>query len=211
MVVGWEWDDVLEMEELQKAFDKDGMEEGYRMLERKRDGWKDIPLNVAVIGNSGSGKSTLINTIRGLTADDEGAAEVGVTETTLDIRSYPHPNNPMLKFWDLPGVGTNKFPIKTYLRDISVERYDFFLLITADRFTENDTRLGKEFRKQKKKYFFVRTKIGADILNDQKAHPKNHNEDSVVETIRQSTADQLKKDGCDDVPIFLIDSHEVGV
>jgi len=58
--------------------------------------------------------------VRRLTADDEGAASVGVTETTTDIVAYPHPNNPMLKFWDLPGVGTPRFPKDGYLEAIQV-------------------------------------------------------------------------------------------
>jgi len=61
-----------------------------------------------------------LHDVRRLTADDEGAAPVGVTETTSDIVDYPHPNNPMLKFWDLPGVGTPRFPRDGYLEAIQV-------------------------------------------------------------------------------------------
>lgn len=83
------------------------------------------------------------------------------------------------------------------------------ILITADRFTENDTWLGNEFRQQNKKFFFVRTKIGIDISNDRMAHPTmTRNEDAVVAKILQSTADHLEGNGCDDVPLFLIDSYE---
>jgi len=57
---------------------------------------------------------------RGLTGDDDGAAAVGVTETATDIVAYPHPNNEMLKFWDLPGVGTPRFPKDQYLEAIQV-------------------------------------------------------------------------------------------
>jgi len=203
------WDFAPELDELKNAFQSGGVEECRSMLERKRDEWKTIPLNVAVIGNSGVGKSSFINAIRRLSADDEGAAQVGVKETTFDIRSYPHPINPLLKFWDLPGVGTDHFPRKTYLSDIEVDRYDFFLLITADRFTENDSWLGKEFRERKKKYFFVRTKIGVDISNNKKAHPKTHDEEAVVREIRESTEQHLRENGCTDVPMFLIDSYKL--
>jgi len=174
------WNLVPELEEVKKAFQSGGVEACRNLLERKRDEWKYIPLNVAVIGNSGVGKSSFINAIRRLTADDEGAAEVGVTQTTVDIRSYSHPSNPLLKFWDLPGVGTDRFPKETYLTDIGVDRFDFFLLITSARFMENDTWLGKEFRKRNKKYFFVRTKIEVDISGNKKAHPKTHSEEAVV-------------------------------
>jgi len=178
------------------------------MLGKIRDEWKTIPLNVAVIGNSGVGKSSFINAIRGLNADDEGAAAVGVKETTVDIESYSHPSNPLLKFWDLPGVGSNRFPRQTYLSRIDVERCDFFLLITADRFTENDSWLGSELRKRNRKYFFIRTKVGVDISNDKKAHPRTHDEEAVMKKIRESTEEQLKANRCENVPIFLIDSYQ---
>lgn len=203
------WDFMPEAEEMKSAFKSGGVEECRTLMERKRDEWKQIPLNVAVIGNSGVGKSSFINAIRRLTADDEGGAPVGVQETTLDIQDYSHPSNPLLKFWDLPGVGTDRFPRHTYLSAVQVDRFDFFLLITADRFTENDTWLGEEFRKRNKKYFFVHTKVGADMSNNKKAHPKTHNENDVVKFIRESTQEHLNERGCKDVPVFLIDSYKL--
>jgi len=136
-------------------------------------------------------------------------ASVGVTETTVEIRSFLHPCNELLKFWDLPGVGTDRFPKESYLSQIEVDRYDFFLLMTADRFTQNDTWLGNEFRQRNKKYFFVRTKIGVDISNNRKSHPKTHNEEVVVKAIRESTEQHLKENGCEDVPVFLIDNYKL--
>jgi len=204
------WDFVSELQKLKEVFKSGGVEAGRIWLERKGDEWKQISLNVAVIGRSGVGKSSFINAIRSLTADDEGGAPVGVKETTVDVdRSYPHPDNPLLKFWDLPGVGTDRFPRQTYLSRIKVDRFDFFLLITADRFTQDDTWLGGEFAERNKKYFFVRTKVEADIFNNQQAHPNKHNEDDVVRDIRESTQEHLKKNGCDNVPVFLIDSYKL--
>ncbi|CAF4755681.1 unnamed protein product, partial [Rotaria magnacalcarata] len=46
---------------------------------------------------------------------DEGAAKVGVVETTRIILSYSHPSYPNLVFYDLPGVGTLEFKQSTYL------------------------------------------------------------------------------------------------
>ena len=82
----------MDLSALRNSYQSGGINECRRYLERKRDEWKDIPLNVAVIGNAGVGKSSFINAIRRLTADDEGAAEVGVTQTTVDIGSYSHPD-----------------------------------------------------------------------------------------------------------------------
>ena len=207
MDVGWDF--VPEVSELQSAFESGGVEECTSMLERKRDEWKNIPVNVAVTGSSGVGKSSFIDAIRRLTADDDGAAAVGVKETTFGISCFPHPNNPLLKFWDLPGVGTDRSPRQKYLSAIDVDWYDFFLLITADRFTDNDTWLGNEFRKRNMKYFFVRTKIGVDISNNKKSHPRTHDERAVVEDIRASTRQHLRENGCEDVPVFLIDNYKL--
>ena len=105
--------DSVCLQEMTNAFNVGGLRGCISLLEKKRDEWQYIALNVAVTGSSGVGKSSFINAIRGLSADDEGAAEIGVTETTVQVRSYAHPNNPMLKFWDLPGVGTDLFPRST--------------------------------------------------------------------------------------------------
>ena len=197
---------VLDLEELKSAFASGGVEECRRLLERKRDEWKDIPLNVAVIGNSDVDRFSFINAIRGLTADDERTAGVDVIKTTIDIESYSHPNNPLLKFWELPGVGTVHFPRQTYLSDIDFDRFDFFLLLTADRFTENDTWLGNELSKRKKKHFFVRTNIGVDIECNKKAHPRTHDEEAVLKEIRESIQHRLR---IHNVSVFLIDRYKI--
>ena len=198
-----------DLEQLKKAFNSSGVEECRSLLERKRDEWKSITLDVAVIGNSGVGKSSFINAIRGLTADDERAAAVGVTETTMEIRSYEHPRNPLLNFWDLPGVGSDRFPKETYLSKIGVDRFDFFLLISDDRFTQNDIWLGNELQLRNKKYFFMRTKIGVDVTGNKKRHPKSHNEKAVMKDIRKSIQQHLKDNGCENVPVFLIDNYKL--
>ena len=58
---------------------------------------------VLSIAFSGVGKSTFINCLRGLEAEDEGSASVGVVETTNQPTPYEHPDFPNLKIWDLPG------------------------------------------------------------------------------------------------------------
>jgi len=46
MDVGWDY--APEVSELQSAFKSGGVQECTSMLERKRDEWKNIPVNVAV-------------------------------------------------------------------------------------------------------------------------------------------------------------------
>ena len=53
-----------DVEECQREFETNGVGGCQRLLEAKLEAWKEIPLNVAVIGNSGVGKSSFINAIR---------------------------------------------------------------------------------------------------------------------------------------------------
>ena len=111
------------VEELKNLMSTQGMEYVKSFMETKLDGWKSQPLHCGITGSSGTGKSSFINAIRNLEADDEGAAEVGVTECTKEPTPYQDPVNPMLQYWDLPGVGTPNHPKdETYLRKVGFER-----------------------------------------------------------------------------------------
>ena len=195
-------------EECKRVFEFSGAEGCRRYLEKKQEEWKNVPMNVAVIGNSGVGKSSFINAIRRMTAEHEESATVSVTETTSDIRDYPHPANQMLKFWDLPGVGTPRFPRDEYVEAIDIERYDFFLLLSATRFTENDVWLGNEITKIFRKYYYVRTKVAADIYNNKQAYPTTHDDEAVIQKIRENIAEQLRVNGSENTPVFLVDNYK---
>ncbi|KAL7853248.1 hypothetical protein AOLI_G00200920 [Acnodon oligacanthus] len=121
--------------------------------------------NVAVTGVTGTGKSTFINAIRGLKDRDEGAAKTGVTETTTVPTPYGHPTMPNVTFWDLPGIGAPNFKAKTYLKQVQFDRYDFFIIVSSERFRENDLKLAKKIQKRKKLFYFIRSKIDIDIQN----------------------------------------------
>ncbi len=144
----------------------------------------DVPLAIAITGNSGSGKSTLVNTMRGLSPEDDGAAPVGITETTHEPEEYPHPEHSNFVLWDLPGVGTTSFPKLSYHMEIAATRYDFFLIVSAGRFTENDMWLASELQNLGKPYFFVRTKVNEDIAHDKEDHPRSHSEDKVISKLK---------------------------
>lgn len=198
-----------EVKDLKASHAAGGEEECKRLLEKKCNELEDIPLNIAVTGNSGVGKSSFINAITGLKAQDKGAAPVSVTECTTKPQDYQYPSNPMLKFWDLPGVGTTLFPKATYLDEIKVDRFDFFLLLNTSRFMENDIWLVNEICKRNKKCFIVRTKVGVDISNNAQSYPDTHDEEAVLEMIRSSLIRQLEQNKCGHIPVFLIDSLEL--
>jgi predicted GTPase len=202
-----------EKDQCKKILSIDGVKAYESFLRNKTDEWKTVSLNIGVIGCSGAGKSSFINAVRDLDGDDEGAANVGVTETQMEPTPYSHPNNEMMKFWDLPGVGTNLFPRESYLEKIGFDRFDFFLILAHVRFTELDAWLSQEIRNKGKQFFFVRTKIQCDIDNDRRAHPKRHKNDSkaitegLLHQMRVNLQENLK-DLYQEKNVFLIDNYE---
>ncbi|XP_055330827.1 interferon-inducible GTPase 5-like [Paramacrobiotus metropolitanus] len=197
--------DFVDIEQFQETFDSEGAKGIHNLLQQKQDELKLLPLNIAIIGSSGAGKSTFINAVRGLTSDDPDAAPTGCVETTREATAYAQPGNDMLKFWDLPGVGTDNFPQDRYLELIHFDRYDFFLILSAVRFTGLDMWLGREILQSNRQFFFVRTKIAMDVSNDRRTRPRTHDEDVLLRTIREDIEMHLRKNQAL-APIFLIDS-----
>ncbi|XP_060569510.1 interferon-gamma-inducible GTPase 10-like [Ruditapes philippinarum] len=155
--------------------------------------WKTRKLKIAIIGNSGTGKSSFINAIRGLKPDDEGAAKVGVTETTMNKQEYILPKNNNISLWDLPGVGTQKFKKEDYLDAVDLKEFDAFMIVSATRFSENDVWLANEILKHDSNIFFLRTKIDQDLNNEKSDHPKEYNKDDCLRKIRMDIVNNLKK------------------
>ncbi|XP_063353843.1 interferon-inducible GTPase 5-like [Pelmatolapia mariae] len=167
----------------------------------------NIPLNIAITGESGSGKSTFVNAFRGLCDDEEGAAPTGVVETTSEVKPYPHPKYPNVTLWDLPGIGTTKFPAKKYLKLVGFEKFDFFIIISATRFTENDVKLAQEIQKMKKKFYFVHSKIDNDINAERRK--RDFNEEKSLKVIRDDCVQRLRGLGIGSPQVFLVSSFEL--
>ena len=189
---------IAYVQDRQKAFN---MESISNHLDDILDSWKKLPLNIAVTGQSGSGKSTFINTVRGLAADDKGAANIGRTE---ELHSYPHPDNPNLLLWDLPGVGTPKFPRDTYLQNINFKRFVCYIIITSERFTDNDMWLAKQIDSKGKKFYFIRSKVDQDIRNEKHDYPELFAEEKLIEKLRQNCKENLRNAGFENAPVFII-------
>ena len=157
----------------------------------------------------------MINTLRGLKPKSPGAAKVGVVECTIQVTEYPDPKHPNLIYYDLPGVGTPSYPrdryfeiIKSQTKDnIEIHDFDFFLIVSAGRFTENDFWLAEQIQKIGKRFYFLRTKVDSDLQNDLEDNPDAHNELDVLELIRENCFAELKKINANvsyDDRVFLI-------
>ncbi|XP_062394965.1 interferon-inducible GTPase 5-like [Sardina pilchardus] len=164
-----------------------------------------VTLNIAVTGNTGAGKSTFVNAIRGLSNDETGAAETGVTETTTTPTHYSHPTMPNVTIWDLPGIGTPNFKAKTYLSDVHFERYDFFIILTSERFKENDINLAKAIKNKKRLFYFIRSKIDNDINAENRR--RDFNKERLLSKIRDDCEKNLNSVGKPQV--FLISSFHL--
>ncbi|XP_052000677.1 interferon-inducible GTPase 5-like isoform X2 [Xyrauchen texanus] len=174
-------------------------------LKSKLKELENVTLNIAITGMTGAGKSSFVNSLRGLPNDDERAAPTGTTETTMKSNMYPHPTMPNVKIWDLPGIGSPKFRAKKYLKDVKLHTYDFFLIVTSERFRENDIELAKAIQKNKKLFYFIRTKIDNDIRAE--AHKKDFDEQMLLNSIRRDCEMNLKKVG--EPKVFLISSFNL--
>lgn len=192
--------------EYKLAFENGGMSKLKKMVVEDLDRWRKIVVNIAVIGNSGVGKSSFINSFRGIRANCDGAAAVGVNETTEVPTKYVHPDNRNIALWDLPGVGTLKFPKSTYLQDVGFDKYDYFLIMSSTRFTENDLWLAKEVHMLGKCFFFVRTKMNVDVENDKYDNPESC-KDVTVRNVRNAIETYFENGGLTNIQVFLIDNH----
>nr|XP_024655588.1 interferon-inducible GTPase 5-like [Maylandia zebra]XP_024655589.1 interferon-inducible GTPase 5-like [Maylandia zebra] len=169
----------------------------------------NIPLKIAITGESKSGKSTFVSALRGIKSigdEDEGAAPTGVVETTSEVTEYLHPNYPNVTLWDLPGIGTTKFPAKKYLELVGFENFDVFIIVSADRFRENDVKLAKEIQKMKKKFYFVRSKIDNNIRDEERK--RDFSKEGTLRKIRDDSVQGLQKEGFESPQVFLVSSFE---
>ncbi|XP_073689533.1 interferon-inducible GTPase 5-like [Garra rufa] len=188
-----------------KASGESTLEKAIAKAKIKFDQFVNISLNIAVTGKTGAGKSSFVNAFRGLKDEDDGAAPTGPIQTTMEPIMYEHPKMPNVKIWDLPGIGSPNFKAKTYLKDVKFNTYDFFIILTSERFMEHDIMLAKEIKKLKKSFYFVRSKIDNDIKSEKMK--KGFDEQKVLSIIREDCQKNLKELG--DPKVFLISSRDL--
>ncbi|XP_069057436.1 immunity-related GTPase family Q protein-like [Pleurodeles waltl] len=198
-----------EIAEIQAAFESGGLAGVVSLIQSSLDALLDTKLNIAVTGESGNGKSTFVNSLCGLQDEDEGAAPVGVVETTMKPTPYSLPKYSNVTIWDLPGIGTQNFTAENYLEQVNFHTYDFFIILASERFKENHVVLAKEIAKQGKCFYFIRTKIDNDVMSQTKNRKQPAKEDAILEEIRNDCEKNLKKAGLPRSKVFLISSFEL--
>ncbi|XP_054854898.1 LOW QUALITY PROTEIN: interferon-inducible GTPase 5-like [Eublepharis macularius] len=191
-----------ELDELKAVLNPGNLQEVAAEIHRELGLLKNTTLDIAVTGELGSGKSSLVNALRGVTDSEEGAAETGVTQTTMETKGYPHPRFPKITIWDLPGIGAPKFEPEEYLKKINFSRFDFFIIVAAERFTANHTKLAREIHEMKKTFYFVRCKVDLS-MNSERGKP-NFSEEKTLERIKKYCYDNLSEILASSPRVFLI-------
>ncbi|XP_030221877.1 interferon-inducible GTPase 5-like [Gadus morhua] len=187
---------------------QDTMERELPSLKRNDLICNDLPLHIAVTGEIGTGKSTFVNAFRGIDNKDEGAAPTGFVETTMKPEPYPHPIYPNVTLWDLPGIGTTKFPADQYQKYVEFKKFDFFILVSADRFTENDAKLAQEIKTMGKNLYFVRSKIDDNLKAAQRSQ-REYDEEKTLQEIRENCIEGLEKQGVETPQVFLVSGFDL--
>uniref|UniRef100_UPI00398E371B interferon-inducible GTPase 5-like n=1 Tax=Pristiophorus japonicus TaxID=55135 RepID=UPI00398E371B len=198
---------VTEEQDLKALYNSSGLGAVIQQLQSDLGKSERITLDIAVTGESGTGKSTLVNALRGIGDGEPGAAPTG--ETRMEPTMYQYPNKDTVKIWDLPGIGTPNFQASDYLERIKFERYDFFIILSVTRFTENDLFLAKEIQQRKKKFYFVRSKIDQDLESDKRREKSRYDENKTLEKLRNASVESLKKGGIESPQVFLMSGRNL--
>ena len=98
--------------------------------------------------------------------------------------------------------------LETYCKKVNLETYDTFLILTAERFTENDRLLAAKMKSMKKTFFLIRTKIDISRKNEKHKLKVKYNEMEMLNKIRQNCLKNLETLEVGDEALFLISSHK---
>ncbi|XP_048355971.1 interferon-inducible GTPase 5-like [Sphaerodactylus townsendi] len=197
----------IDLAKLKDALMQRNLEEVTEEIRQELDALQNVKLDIAITGVSGAGKSSLVNAMRGMTDYEDGAAKVGITQTTMECQAYPHPLFPNVTIWDLPGIGTPEFRAKDYLEKVNFSEYDFFIIVAFERFTENDVLLAHKIKEMKKKFYFVRSQMDVSMIAEVR-NPRFSMERSL-QKIQKDCCDNLTEVGESNPRVFLISRRDL--
>ncbi|KAM4014943.1 interferon-inducible GTPase 5-like isoform 1-T3 [Anomaloglossus baeobatrachus] len=197
-----------QLQEMKNFFENKDFAEAVESVKRCLEDIDQVPLNVAVTGESGSGKSTFINVIRGLGDEEDDSAKTGVVETTMVPSPYLHPHHRNVKYWDLPGIGSPEFQPMDYLQMVKFHQYDFFLIITTERFRECHILLARAIKSMGKKFYFLRSKIDSALKGCRRGRTNCCKDEDLLKKIHEDCVNGLRAGGIENPRVFLISSLE---
>ncbi|CAM5096113.1 unnamed protein product [Natator depressus] len=176
--------------------------------------FENAMLNIAITGETGAGKSSFINAIQDVGHKDENAAATGETETTRKPTPYPHPTYSKVTFWGIPGVETPglkhlDFQLDQYPEKVNFDSYDFFIIITSERFKSSHDKLAREIQGLGKKFYFVCSEVDANLYNAKRQRPSTYKEEKILEEMKENCILHLEAEGMTYPKVFLLSSFDL--
>lgn len=191
---------------LQEKLQKDGLKKTQEYIKRVLNSHRQNPVRLAVSGRSHVGKSTFINTMRGSKKGDKLYAKSGHGNTTMEVTKYPHPENDLIIFYDLPGFGTLSMTRKKFLKQVNISDFDYFIIMFDSVLSEDDAWFVDQIKPSMTPFCLVRTKFDLTLSNDEEV------EDTVIQNIRQSHLKSLENhpdlQHLQKSPFFIISSDQ---
>lgn len=131
-------------------------------------------------------------------------ARLVIQRTTMPRAPYEHPKFPNVTIWEFAGIGTTPFQPQKYLEKMKFGEYDFFIIVSATHFKENDALLAKVVRKMNKNFYFVHAKVDGDFYSLEKSKPQTFNEEEILQGIKNDYMAQLQR-----ANVFLVSDFDV--
>lgn len=201
--------DPPEIRRIKEIANADGPGEVKKHLDEVLDKWKNEPVSFGILGKTATGKSTFINAIRGVEYGEPGFAQVGRGNVTTIPTTYCHPSNEQIKFVDLPGFGTLKYPKEGYIEKFKLCEYDYLMLFFDTVLCQDDLWAMHQIMKLEKPFSLVRSKLDKDVELGLKA---GVTEEIVIQRLRNKIRTDLEIGGFQyPVPIFLISGKKTRV
>ena len=89
-------------------------------------------------------------------------------------------------------------------KKVSLDRYGFFIILSRERFTENDLYLANEIKGLGKKFYFVRSRIDQSLNNEREENDGNQfDEGDYVNRVKAMT-ENILKEKLGNHPVFVI-------
>jgi len=112
------------------------------------------------------------------------------------------PSNHLIQLWDLPGAGTEDFKAAEYTKKMEFNKFDAFVLLSSERFTEIDKMIANEIQMLGKPYFFARTKMDDAMRNQKRTLKRKFDPKKEADKIRADCQKHLRVSSS--TKIFLI-------
>lgn len=150
-------------------------------------------INIAITGDRGPEKAAFINSLRGLSVGDEGAALYPSTAAPEELAAFSNSKHPDFRLWDLPMIPNDtSFDPENYIERYKLPRYNIVIMTFTQNPSPGIVGVWREAHSlQKDALYFA-------LLASEKDTEK------ILEAKKQASLEALKAGGVALPKIFLV-------